>query len=79
MQMVVEYISNNTKTWLQLLGFPNYKETVNGKDIIREIAMDEKNFTIHYKILWSFESNSQAQESLQHWYNEFENYKRNHK
>lgn len=71
---VVEYIANNTKTWLELLGYPHYNETVVGKDIVRETGIDEKNFTIEYKVLWSFESNSQAKQSLISWYNEWENF-----
>lgn len=73
-KIVVEHIANNTKTWLQLLGFPEYNETVVGKDIVRETGIDEKNFTIEYKVLWSFESNSQAKQSLISWHNEWENF-----
>jgi hypothetical protein len=76
-KVMVEYIANNTKTWLQLLGFPEYTDTVLDKDIVREIGIDEVNHTIKYKILWSFESNAQARESLIAWNNEFENFCQN--
>lgn len=76
-KVVVEHIANNTKTWLQLLGFPEYNDTVLDKDIVREIGIDEVNHTIKYKILWSFESNAQARESLIAWHNEFENFCQN--
>lgn len=76
-KVVVEHIANNTKTWLQLLGFPEYNDTVLDKDIVREIGIDEVNHTIKYKILWSFENNTQARESLIAWHNEFENFCQN--
>lgn len=81
-KVVVEHIANNTKTWLELLGYPEYNDTVIGNDIVREIGIDEKNFEIQYKILWSFETHTQAKESLRNWHNEFERFcndKKNYK
>lgn len=72
--MTENLLKSATKTWLELLGFPLYNDTVVGKDIVREIGIDEKNHTINYEILWSFETNSQAKESLRNWHNEFEKF-----
>jgi hypothetical protein len=71
--------SVSQKTWLDILGFPQYNETVVENDIVRQVSIDPINFTIHYEKLWSFETNSQAKESLDYWYDQFAEYRKIHK
>lgn len=66
------------KNLLNLLGFPEYSDTVLDNNIVREIGINEKNHTIEYEILGSFESNSQAKETLILWHNEFEDFCQNY-
>jgi hypothetical protein len=73
LKIAVEYITKNTKTWLELLGYPEYNDTVIGNDIVRENGVDEKNHTT-YRILWSFENHSQAMNSFIEWNNQFESF-----
>jgi hypothetical protein len=42
------------KTWTDLLGQPQGNESVDGKDIVREVSPHQ------FRILWSFNSNQEA-------------------
>lgn len=67
---------NSNKNWLERLGDIQQNESVDGNDIVREVDLHK------FKILWSFENNSQAREAFKQWneqyddhYNNPENYK----
>lgn len=49
------------KTWTDLLGEPQGNESVDGKDIVREISLHR------FKILWSFDSNKEANWIYTYW------------
>jgi len=49
------------KTWTDLLGEPQGNESVDGKDIVREVSLHR------FKILWSFDSNKEANWIYTYW------------
>jgi hypothetical protein len=49
------------KTWTDLLGEPQGNESVDGKDIVREVSLHR------FKILWSFDSNQEANWIYTYW------------
>jgi hypothetical protein len=49
------------KTWTDLLGKPQGNESVDGKDIVREISLHQ------FRILWSFNSNQEANWVYTYW------------
>jgi hypothetical protein len=49
------------KTWTDLLGKPQGNEYVDGKDIVREVSLHR------FKILWSFNSNQEANWIYTYW------------
>ena len=49
------------KTWTDLLGEPQGNECVDGKDIVREVSLHR------FKILWSFNSNQEANWIYTYW------------
>jgi hypothetical protein len=49
------------KTWTDLLGKPQGNENVDGKDIVREVDLHR------FKILWSFNSNQEANWIYTYW------------
>ena len=49
------------KTWTDLLGEPQGNESVDGKDIVREVSLHR------FKILWSFDSNQEANRVYTYW------------
>ena len=49
------------KTWTDLLGEPQGNESVDGKDIVREVSLHR------FKILWSFNSNQEANRIYTYW------------
>jgi len=49
------------KTWTDLLGEPQGNESVDGKDIVREVSLHR------FKILWSFNSNQEANWIYTYW------------
>jgi hypothetical protein len=49
------------KTWTDLLGEPQGNEYVDGKDIVREVSLHQ------FKILWSFDSNKEANWIYTYW------------
>jgi hypothetical protein len=51
----------NQKTWTDLLGKPQGNESVDGKDIVREVSLHR------FKILWSFKSNQEANWIYTYW------------
>lgn len=68
--------TSGRSNWLNLLGDMQHNESVDGNDIVREVDLHK------FKILWSFENNSQAREAFKQWgeqydeyYNNPENYK----
>lgn len=57
------------KSWIDLLGVPQFNEEIDGNDIIREVGLHR------FKILWSFDSYSQAKEAYDSWIKEYEGIK----
>lgn len=49
------------KTWTDLLGKPQGNESVDGKDIVREVSLHQ------FRILWSFNSNQEANRVYTYW------------
>jgi len=49
------------KTWTELLGKPQGNEMVWGSEIIREVGLHR------FKILWTFDNNTQALENYATW------------
>jgi hypothetical protein len=49
------------KTWTDLLGKPQGNECVDGKDIVREVSLHQ------FRILWSFDSNQEANRIYTYW------------
>ena len=49
------------KTWTDLLGKPQGNESVDRKDIVREVGLHQ------FRILWSFKSNQQANQIYTYW------------
>lgn len=52
------------KTWTELLGKPQGNEMVWGSEIIREVGLHR------FKILWTFDNNTQATNSFYEWLKE---------
>lgn len=55
----------NQKTWIDLLGVPQFNEEIDGNDIVREVSLHR------FKILWSFDTRSQAKECYNAWIKEY--------
>ena len=51
----------DSKTWTDLLGKPQGNESVDGKDIVREVSLHQ------FRILWSFNSNKEANWIYTYW------------
>lgn len=68
-----DLIETNTKNknWLELLGDMQHNESVYGNDIVREVGLHK------FKILWSFENNSQAKEAFKQWGEQYDDYYNN--
>ena len=49
------------KTWTDLLGKPQGNESVDRKNIVREVGLHQ------FRILWSFKSNQQANQIYTYW------------
>jgi hypothetical protein len=54
--------------WLETLGDIQQNESVDGNDIVREVDLHK------FKILWSFESDSEAREAFKQWYEQYQDY-----
>ena len=52
------------KGWVDLLGYPQFNEVIDGSDIVREVDLHQ------FRILWSFETPQKAKECLDTWYDE---------
>lgn len=52
------------KSWVDLLGYPQFNEEIDGSDIVREVDLHR------FRILWSFESPQKAKECLDAWHDE---------
>lgn len=59
------------ENWLKLLGDMQHNESVDGNDIVREVDLHK------FKILWSFENNSQAKEAFKQWGEQYDDYYNN--
>ena len=53
------------KSWIDLLGIPQFNEEIDGNDIIREVGLHK------FKILWSFDTHKQAKEAYEAWIKEY--------
>ena len=60
-----------SQNWFELLGDMQHNESVDNNDIVREVSLHE------FKILWSFENNSQAKEALKQWGEQYDDYYNN--
>ncbi len=54
------------KTWIDLLGVPQFNEEIDGNDIVREVGLHR------FKILWSFDTHAKAKECYNTWIKEYE-------
>lgn len=58
---------NNSKTWIEKLGIPQFNEIVDGNEIVREIDLHK------FRAIYTFNTYSEAKAAFECWMKEYEN------